>query len=89
MFVYRNIAPEIFDCRNKVNKSTLLKTYVEQALIFFHNYHKQLQVNILCITFVNYFFNLRNIEHYFYKKLIVLTSIMFFFANAFPSKFAI
>lgn len=61
LFVYRNIASEIFDCRNKVNKSTLLKTYVEQALIFFHNYHKQLQVNILMI-FIYYYSS-------FYKRI--------------------
>lgn len=46
MFVYRNIAPEIVDCRNKTNKSTLLKTYLEQILLYFQKYHEGKQVNI-------------------------------------------
>jgi len=46
VFVYRNIAPEIVDCRNKANKSTLLKSYLEQVLLYFRKYHKDRQVNI-------------------------------------------
>lgn len=46
IFIYRNIAPEIIDCRNKANKSTLLKSYLEQALLYFRRYHEGRQVNI-------------------------------------------
>lgn len=28
------------DCRNKINKSTLLKSYVEQTMLFFRGYYK-------------------------------------------------
>lgn len=54
LFVCRNIVPEIIDCRNKINKSTLLKNYVEQILLFFHKYHKCIKVNIhsYCFKFI-------------------------------------
>lgn len=36
------------DCRNKTNKSTLLKNYVEQTLSYFNDFHRRIkEVNIL------------------------------------------
>ncbi|XP_022167589.1 uncharacterized protein LOC111031798 [Myzus persicae] len=39
-FFVLNIAPEMVDCRNKINKSTLLKSYLEQTMLFFRGYYK-------------------------------------------------
>jgi hypothetical protein len=43
LFVNRNIAPEMVDCRNKINKSTLLKSYLEQTMMFFRGYYKRIK----------------------------------------------
>ncbi|XP_003245158.1 uncharacterized protein LOC100569878 [Acyrthosiphon pisum] len=42
-FFCLNIVPEMVDCRNKINKSTLLKSYVEQSMLFFRGYYKSIQ----------------------------------------------
>lgn len=31
------------DCRNKINKSTLLKSYLEQTMMFFRGYYKTIK----------------------------------------------
>lgn len=39
------------DCRNKTNKSTLLKNYVEQTLSYFNDFHRRIkEVNILFLS---------------------------------------
>ncbi|VVC25279.1 Hypothetical protein CINCED_3A003440 [Cinara cedri] len=50
-FFHVNLSSEIVDCRNKINKSFLLKTYMEQALIFFHTYHKEFQDPLFVIYY--------------------------------------
>lgn len=42
-FFCLNIAPEMVDCRNKINKSTLLKSYVEQTMLFLRGYYKTIK----------------------------------------------
>ncbi|KAE9532780.1 hypothetical protein AGLY_009861 [Aphis glycines] len=42
-FFCLNIAPEMVDCRNKINKSTLLKSYLEQSMMFFRGYYKRIK----------------------------------------------
>lgn len=42
-FIYRNITSEMVDCRNKTNKSTLLKNYVEQTLSYFNDFHRRIK----------------------------------------------
>uniref|UniRef100_A0A2S2PEV5 Uncharacterized protein n=1 Tax=Schizaphis graminum TaxID=13262 RepID=A0A2S2PEV5_SCHGA len=42
-FFCLNIAPEMVDCRNKINKSTLLKSYLEQTMMFFRGYYKHIK----------------------------------------------
>jgi len=62
LFVYRNIEQEMFDCRNKINKSALIKSYLEQTMMFFRGYYKTIQqVNKhifslikINLTFLNY-----------------------------------
>lgn len=39
------------DCRNKINKSTLLKSYLEQTMMFFRGYYKRIKrVNTLIFS---------------------------------------
>ncbi|XP_025196480.1 uncharacterized protein LOC112595467 [Melanaphis sacchari] len=42
-FFCLNIGPEMVDCRNKINKSTLLKSYLEQTMMFFRGYYKRIK----------------------------------------------
>jgi len=43
LFVYRNIAQEMFDCRNEINKSALMKSYLKQTMMFFRGYYKTIK----------------------------------------------
>ncbi|XP_050542764.1 uncharacterized protein LOC126906291 isoform X4 [Daktulosphaira vitifoliae] len=44
---HENLLPEVLDCRNKINKSNLLKFYVFQSLLFFRKYHYDMKQPLL------------------------------------------
>jgi len=43
LFVCRNIAQEMFDCRIKNDKSAIMKSYLKQTMWFFREYYKTIK----------------------------------------------
>ncbi|XP_050423064.1 uncharacterized protein LOC126834896 isoform X2 [Adelges cooleyi] len=46
IFFQDKLLPEVIDCRNKVNKSNLVKTYLSQSLLFFRTYYGHLRQDL-------------------------------------------
>ncbi|KAL4119095.1 hypothetical protein QTP88_011953 [Uroleucon formosanum] len=75
-FFCLNIAPEMVDCRNKVNKSTLLKSYVEQSMLFFRRYYKTLKKDKKDTLDVLYYDRMSSLLAY-YIDLKLMSSLRF------------